>query len=93
MKRNAWNLTLNIMKSYHLSIPYGMIVFLQIKCNKKVITEQGWCLYNRVLLRNPQIRSTMTNGEKEIEATDNDTIFPSKGVQNVIDIAKTNSKL
>ena len=30
----------------------------------------------------------MTNEEKEIEATNNDVIFPYKGVQNLINITK-----
>ena len=62
-------------------------IFAQITSNKKAITERGWNPYNCALLLNSQIRSTMTDKEKGIEAERNkDIIIPSIALQNIVDV-------
>ena len=61
--------------------------FARITRNKKAIAGRGWDPYNRALLLNFQIRSMMTDKEKDIEAERNeDIIIPSIALQNIFDV-------
>ena len=61
--------------------------FFKTKTNKNAISERGWYLYNRALLLNAQIRSTMTNEEKYLEAEGReDIVVPSISLQNIVDV-------
>ena len=62
--------------------------FSKVATNKNAISERGWFPYNRALLLNAQIRSTMTNEEKELEAEGSeDVMVPSIALQNIIDVS------
>ena len=45
--------------------------FARATTNKKAIADRGWCLHDRTLLDNPEIRATMASDEilKELNAS------------------------
>ena len=63
--------------------------FANTSNNRKAISERGWYPYNRNLMMNPGLRSTMTKDEKENEKNGNSSVhLPSHFTRIITDLTK-----